>query len=985
MDQKTPAEERRYARREEDARRGDEGEFETIRPLPGEVAPPARRELFTLSPINKRRWRNFRANKRGYWSLWIFLTLFFVSMFAEFLANDKPLIVSYKGEILYPVFVDYPEEKFGGFFAVTDYRSPFIQDEINAHGWMLWPPIRYSYRTANLDFPIDALSKALGETVGFPTAPNWVHLDALCKTPSDDEKIKSYCDPWHWNWLGTDDQGRDVMARLIYGFRLSVLFGFALTVLSSIVGVTAGATQGYFGGRIDLFFQRFIEVWTSIPSLYLLLIISSVLVPGFFVLLGILLLFSWVALVGVVRAEFLRARNVGYVRAARALGVKNLTIMFRHLLPNAMVATLTFVPFILNGSITTLTSLDFLGLGMPPGSPSLGELLAQGKNNLQAPWLGITGFVVISLMLSLLIFVGEAVRDAFDPRKTFVSFDGKDRAAAPRAEPAATEAATSDAPALLKVRDLHVEFRQGDSMVSAVNGVSFDIREGETLALVGESGSGKSVTALSILKLLPYPSAHHPAGSITFAGKELLSADEKTLREVRGNRISMIFQEPMSSLNPLHTVERQVGEVLAVHRGMSGAAARVRVLELLVQVGIRDPEKRLKAYPHQLSGGQRQRVMIAMALANEPDILIADEPTTALDVTVQAQILQLLARLKAEKGLSMLFITHDLGIVRNFADRVCVMTDGEIVEQGVTEDVFAHPQHAYTKHLLAAEPKGKPPAPRPDAAVVVRGDDLKVWFPIHRGLFRRTVGYIKAVDGIDVVVREGQTLGVVGESGSGKTTLGLALLRLTSSEGRIVFLGRDIQGTRFKDTRELRAEMQVVFQDPYDSLSPRMVIRDVVAEGLRVHEPNISAEEREERVVRALQEVGIDPESRFRYPHEFSGGQRQRIAIARAMVLQPRFVMLDEPTSALDMSVQAQVVDLLRALQERHNLSYLFISHDLKVVRALANDVIVMRDGKVVEAGSAQSIFDNPKTDYTQALMAAAFSLQVAHAAAVRD
>jgi ABC-type microcin C transport system duplicated ATPase subunit YejF/ABC-type microcin C transport system permease subunit YejE len=976
LDQKTPPE----------ARHADEGAFETIAPLPGEVQPPARRSLFTLSPINSRRWLNFRANQRGYWSLWIFLALFFVTLFAELLANDKPLLVSYKGEILYPVLVDYPEEKFGGFFAVTDYRSSFIQDEIDANGWMIWPPVRYSYRTANLDFPIDAMSEALGHTVGFPTAPNWMHQE-ICKAPSDDIKVQHYCSIAHWNWLGTDDQGRDVLARLIYGFRLSVLFGFALAVLSSIVGVTAGATQGYFGGYVDLYFQRFIEIWTSIPSLYLLLIISSVLVPGFFVLLGILLLFSWVALVGVVRAEFLRARNVGYVRAARALGVKNVTIMFRHLLPNAMVATLTFMPFILNGSITTLTSLDFLGLGMPPGSPSLGELLAQGKNNLQAPWLGITGFLVISLMLSLLIFVGEAVRDAFDPRKTFVSSGSAKERPAPHAD-AAKPAVVSNASterSLLSVRDLHVEFRQGDSTVNAVNGVSFDIRRGETVALVGESGSGKSVTALSILRLLPYPSAHHPAGSITFEGKELLSADEKTLRDVRGNAISIIFQEPMTSLNPLHTVERQVGEVLDVHRGMSGAEARARVLELLDQVGIREPEKRLKSYPHQLSGGQRQRVMIAMALANEPDILIADEPTTALDVTVQAQILELLARLKAEKGLSMLFITHDLGIVRNFADRVCVMTDGEIVEQGPTAEVFKRPQHPYTKHLLAAEPKGKPPAPRPEAPVVVQGDDLKVWFPIQRGLFRRTVGHIKAVDGIDVVVREGQTLGVVGESGSGKTTLGLALLRLTSSKGRIVFLGRDIQGTRFKETRELRAEMQVVFQDPYDSLSPRMVIRDVVAEGLRVHEPKLSAEEREARVIRALDEVGIDPESRFRYPHEFSGGQRQRIAIARAMVLEPKFVMLDEPTSALDMSVQAQVVDLLRALQERHNLSYLFISHDLKVVRALANDVIVMRDGKVVEAGPAQAVFDNPKTDYTQALMAAAFSLTVAHAEAVRD
>ena len=538
---------------------------------------------------------------------------------------------------------------------------------------------------------------------------------------------------------------------------------------------------------------------------------------------------------------------------------------------------------------------------------------------------------------------------------------------------------------LLSISDLSVAFGLGTRQVLAVDRVSFEIGQGETVGLVGESGSGKSVTALSILKLLPYPPAHHPAGSIRFKGEELLNADEKTLRQVRGNQISMIFQEPMSSLNPLHTVERQIGEILDVHRGMSGPAARARVLELLKQVGIRDPEARLGAYPHQLSGGQRQRVMIAMALANEPDLLIADEPTTALDVTVQAQILELLARLKSETGLAMLFITHDLAIVRRFADRVCVMTEAEIVEQGSTEEVFTSPKHPYTRHLLAAEPKGTPPARKPDAPVVMQGDDLKVWFPIRRGLLRRTVGYIKAVDGIDLAVREGQTLGVVGESGSGKTTLGLALLRLVSSEGRVVFLGRDIQGTRFRETRPLRGDMQIVFQDPYGSLSPRMVVNDIVAEGLRIHEPDLSAEERGARVVRALSEVGIDPASRFRYPHEFSGGQRQRIAIARAMVLEPRFVMLDEPTSALDMSVQAQVVDLLRELQARHNLSYLFISHDLKVVRALANDVIVMRDGKVVEAGTADAIFDKPQSDYTRALMAAAFALEVAHVASVRE
>ena len=406
MDQKAPPEAR------------EPSDFGTIAPPPGEVPPP-KRARFSMSPINARRWANFRANRRGYWSLWIFAILFIATMLAEVIANDKPIVVSYKGELLFPFIIDYPEERFGGFLAVTDYHSPFIRDEIGANGWMVWPPVRYCYAGSDLYFPMTALADALEKPTSFPTAPNWMLTDLLCAEPSDDPQIQDFCSPKYWHWLGTDDQGRDVLARLIYGFRLSVLFGFALTILSSVVGVAAGAVQGYFGGRVDLFFQRFIEIWTAIPALYLLLILSSVLVPGFFVLLGILLLFSWVGLVGVVRAEFLRARNFEYVKAARALGVGNLTIMFRHLLPNAMVATLTFMPFILNGSITTLTSLDFLGLGMPPGSPSLGELLAQGKNNLQAPWLGITGFLVISLMLSLLIFIGEAVRDAFDPRKTF--------------------------------------------------------------------------------------------------------------------------------------------------------------------------------------------------------------------------------------------------------------------------------------------------------------------------------------------------------------------------------------------------------------------------------------------------------------------------------------------------------------------------------------------------------------------------------------
>ncbi len=536
---------------------------------------------------------------------------------------------------------------------------------------------------------------------------------------------------------------------------------------------------------------------------------------------------------------------------------------------------------------------------------------------------------------------------------------------------------------LLSVRDLSVAFHQGKETSRAVDGVSFDIMPGEVVALVGESGSGKSVTANSILRLLPYPAASHPSGEILFGGHDLLKTPDQMLRQVRGNDITMIFQEPMTSLNPLHTIENQIGEILDLHQGLTGQAARARILELLNQVGIREPEKRLQAYPHQLSGGQRQRVMIAMALANRPKLLVADEPTTALDVTVQAQILELLSRLKGEHGMSMLFITHDLGIVRKFADRVCVMTGGRIVETGNVEDVFTHPQHEYTRHLLASEPRGEPPVADPTKPIVMEGQDVRVWFPIKAGLMRRVVDHVKAVDGVSLSLRAGETLGVVGESGSGKTTLGLALARLISSEGRIAFIGNDIGNYSFKQMRPLRDRLQVVFQDPYGSLSPRMSVGEIIAEGLKVHEPSLSPDERDERVRWALTEVGLDPDTRWRYPHEFSGGQRQRIAIARAMVLKPRFVMLDEPTSALDMTVQAQVVDLLRDLQKKHELAYLFISHDLKVVKALANHVIVMRGGKVVEEGPSEQIFQAPQQDYTKALMAAAFDLRAVDTAAI--
>ena len=533
---------------------------------------------------------------------------------------------------------------------------------------------------------------------------------------------------------------------------------------------------------------------------------------------------------------------------------------------------------------------------------------------------------------------------------------------------------------LIRVRDLSVDFTATGRTTHAVRRVSFTIGRGETVALVGESGSGKTVSALSILKLLPYPSASHPSGEIYFEGRNLLATPEQEMRAIRGDRISIIFQEPMTSLNPLHTIEKQVGEVLRLHKGLDKAAARARTLELLSKVGIREPEKRLASYPHQLSGGQRQRVMIAMALANDPELLIADEPTTALDVTIQAQILELLKELQAEMGMAMLLITHDLGIVRKMAERVYVMRDGQVVETGPTEQIFREPRHAYTRHLLEAEPKGDPPKADDTAPVVIETDDLKVWFPIKRGLLRRTVDHVKAVDGVSLKLREGQTLGVVGESGSGKTTLGLAILRLISSRGRIVYLGRDIQGLNSKEMRPLRRDMQIVFQDPYGALSPRLSVAQIVEEGLLIQNPDLDYDVRRSRVGRALEDVGLDADTMDRYPHEFSGGQRQRIAIARAVVLEPKFIMLDEPTSALDMSVQAQIVDLLRDLQRRRSLSFLFISHDLKVVRALSNYVIVMRNGVVVEEGPSERIFTAPETDYTKALLAAAFNLQATNA-----
>jgi microcin C transport system ATP-binding protein len=522
--------------------------------------------------------------------------------------------------------------------------------------------------------------------------------------------------------------------------------------------------------------------------------------------------------------------------------------------------------------------------------------------------------------------------------------------------------------ALLDVQNLNVGFRQDGVVTPAVRGVSFTVNRGEVVALVGESGSGKSVSALSTVSLLG--DSAQVMGSVKYDGQELIGADERRLRQVRGNDISFIFQEPMSSLNPLHTIEKQLTESLALHQGIIGAQVRGRVLELLEKVGIRDAETRLSSYAHQLSGGQRQRVMIAMALANKPDILIADEPTTALDVTIQAQILDLLKDLKDAEGMGLLFITHDLAIVRRIADRVFVMQQGEVVESGPTAELFANPQHPYTIKLLSAEPSGQPEPVAENAPVVVETDKLKIWFPIHGGMLRRTIGHIKAVNASSLSVRAGETLGIVGESGSGKTTMALAIMRLIASEGGITYKGQDIRSWSTKQLRHLRKDMQIVFQDPYGSLSPRMTCAQIISEGLKIHSVDPDRDQRD-LVAEVMLETGLDPATMDRYPHEFSGGQRQRIAIARAMVLRPKLLVLDEPTSALDMTVQVQIVELLRGLQKKYGLAYLFISHDLKVIRAMSHKVIVMKQGDVVEQGTAEDLFENPQTEYTRKLLQA--------------
>ena len=912
------------------------------------------KRFFRTTPLTQLRLRRFRAHRRGFWSLVLFGVLFVFSLFAEVWCNDRPLLVRYKGETYTPFLVAYPETTFGGFLPTeTDYTDPEIIALIEEAGWILRAPVPYRYDTIDYDLPVPA-----------PAPPSRRH------------------------WLGTDDQARDIVARLVYGARISILFGFAVTFVSAIIGILIGALQGFHGGRLDLIGQRIIEVWGGVPQLYILIILSSIFEPNFWWLLMILLLFSWIGFTGLVRAEVLRARNFTYVRAARALGLPSWRLLLRHVLPNAMVATLTLLPFTLAGSVTILTSLDFLGVGLPPGSASLGELLLQGRNNLESPWIVLTGFFSLATLLTLLIFVGEAVRDVFDPLRLFNlgggevaedSFNGETSTETSTEDsslekPVVAQSEAGESP-LLEFQNLSLSYQADGKGVQALDSVSLGLRDGETLAVVGESGSGKSSLALAVARLLPHGAQFTSESKVLWQGEDLLALSEDGLRKKRGTELAMIFQETADSLNPLHRIIRQVEDAL-VQGGFKGGAdaRREEALKLLREVALPEPEKRILAFPHELSGGQRQRVMIAMALAGKPRLLIADEPTTALDVTIQAEILALLRRLKAEHGMAMLLVTHDFGVVRAMADRVAVLRRGQLVEHGTVGEVLESPQHPYTRHLVESRPP-QSGAVRAESPEILQARGLSVRFPIVGGVLRRKRGEVVALRDASFRLREGCTLAVVGESGSGKSSLAYALLRLVQARGQVALNGRDLSGLTPAAFRPLRREIQIVFQDPWTSLSPRMTAGQIVGEGLALHEPQLSPQERTRRVAEALAACDLSPDAipnlLDRWPHSFSGGQRQRIAIARALVLNPKVLILDEPTSALDRSVTMRILALLTRLQKERNLSYLFISHDLATVRSLAHEVLVLEKGEIVEQGLCEEVFASPQHPYTQRLLSA--------------
>ena len=885
----------------------------------------------TMGPW-RRRSRAFLENRRAFISLLLFSLLAAMAFLAPVIANSDPLIVVYEGEVHFPFLKAPSERELGGPLPIrADFSDPELREGIDEQGWIVWPPVRYAYDT--VDF------RTWGR---HPAAPTRLHP------------------------FGTDDQARDVFARVLYGMRISLWFGLALTVITVSLGVLAGTVQGYFGGLLDLSFQRFIEIWESMPQLYILIIVSSFLVPNFLSLLVLLSLFSWVAVVGVVRAEVLRVRRLDYVSAARAMGVSSGAIMWRHVVPNALVAAMTMLPFVLTGSIVSLTSLDFLGFGLPTNSPSLGELLQQGRNNLNAPWLGFAAFGSLTLLLTLLVFVGEGVRDAFDPRRGRTSVRPK---SPPMAKFSPISSETGRADALLIVRDLTIS----SSADKLVDRIQFEIGRNEIVGLVGESGSGKSLTARSLLDVLPHGVELEANGQMIFDGTSIQLGSKEHAR-LRGVKIGFVPQEPMSALNPVHTVRRQIVEALSVgNEGSPASALDGRLAELLNMVGLGQMKGRLNVYPHQLSGGERQRAVIAIAVANRPCLLVADEPTTALDVALQGQILDLFANLRRELGIAILLVSHDLPVVASLADRIMVMEGGQIVEQGPAKQIVSSPEStqakSLTKHMVprrrdSARPKRK------DQSLLLEVKELTVGFSTSSDHWWSAGEEFLAVNSSSFSLQAGETLGLVGPSGSGKSTLGRAILNMLPHRGEVNFLGSAVQGGQ--------RPAQIVFQDPFSSLSPRLTVENIVAEPLGVHFPEMKAGERAKRVQEILVRVGLGADVAHRYPHEFSGGQRQRIAIARALIVNPQLVVLDEPTSALDAAVQASILNLLADLHDDTGVAYLLITHDFSVLSAMADRIAVMSEGRIVEIGDRETVLNNPSHTYTKTLLNAARRLNPA-------
>jgi ABC-type microcin C transport system duplicated ATPase subunit YejF/ABC-type microcin C transport system permease subunit YejE len=867
----------------------------------------------------------FKQDKVGYACFRILAALMLLCLCAPLIANDVPLLVKYKGAFYFPLFKDYPDTVFGGNLPTSaDYKDDFTGQQIKENGFMVMPLVAFGEKSIHASYE-----------GAFPAPPSKEH------------------------WLGTDDQGRDVFARVLYGLRLCLLFGLALSLCSSVIGICVGAIQGYYGGKTDLWTQRFMEIWNSLPQLFILIIVFSLITPSAISLFLVLLLFSWPALVAVVRAEFLRARNFDFVKAAKALGIPDRRIIWRHILPNALVAVFSYLPFIVSGAIVSLTSLSFLGFGISPEAASLGDLIRQGKENIQAPWIGLTVIFVLSFVLSLLIFTGQAARAAFDPKTqkkvknnrknplysfkmlpffkkpSSVVYKNKEQI-----DGCSLPKTKSNDSSLLQVKNLHISF--GD--FEAVKGISFDIPKEKSVVLLGQSGSGKTVTALSIPRLLQ---GARISGQIFFEGENLVSLPEENLRLLRGRKIAMIFQEPLTALNPLHRVGKQIMEVMKIHQQ---SPSKEKVLELLKQVGFDNPQEKINAYPHELSGGQRQRVMIAMALSGQPELLIADEPTTALDVMTQEQILTLLRGLQKKLGLSLLFITHNLSVAAKMADKCYEMKDGHLAVKELPSCACFFP---------AFQDKNKENQ-KPKTVLSVR----------HFNIF---YGKFHAVQDVSFFLQKGKTLGIVGESGCGKSSLALGVLRLIPATGEVLFENKNLLSLSQRQMRPLRRKIQIVFQDPFSSLNPRFSLRELVEEGLLFHFPSMTKEKREQRIIQSFEQVGLDFDKAYlnRYPHELSGGQRQRLALARALILQPDILILDEPTSALDSALNEQILLLLKNIQEKTGVSYLFITHDMTIIQKTADDVLVMKNGKAVEYGRVQTVFENPKHPYTKMLLSA--------------